>query len=115
MKHLIDVGADPDVVRWQHLLALLRREVDALEVALPGAIDAQWERSPVPRPREDTHERASGGISDPTADVAADEARVILRAQLVRSERIARSTIVAVRGVRRGLEMALARWEGDEA
>lgn len=96
------------------LVALVREESAALEAALSGALAVQWQPSPVPKPRDDTTERAKGGHGDPTPSIVADGRRLDLRAQVEASRRTLRDAAVAVRGVRRGLEIALLRWEGAE-
>jgi hypothetical protein len=98
----------------ERLLRTVRAECDSLEATLPAAYAAQWLPSPVPRPREDTAERAKGGHGDPTPSIALDDRRLAVREQLHRSEAVVRDAVVAVRGVRRGLEMRLVEWEGEK-
>lgn len=96
------------------LVRLVREEVEALTEALPAALARQWEASPVPRPREDTTERATGERpSDPTASTALDPRRIAVRETVLRAEEALRGAAVTVRGVRRGLEIAVARFDGD--
>ncbi|PPG35014.1 hypothetical protein C5E10_05270 [Pseudoclavibacter sp. RFBG4] len=59
--------------------------------SLPGLVrqleqarDAQWRRSSVPSPRDDTTEPSQGVRSDPTADTALDPRRLRLRAAVLR-------------------------------
>lgn len=96
----------------EKLIKLLRDECSTLVTLLPMVGDSQWRSSPIPRPREDTSERATGGHGDPTPTIALDEQRLALREQLLRSEVVVRNAAVAVRGARRGLEISLSRWEG---
>lgn len=105
---------DPDQLRLDGLIKWARQELDMLETLLPALTDAQWSQSRRPLPREDTHERATGAHSDPTADTALDSNRLALRLQVIKSERAIRSAIIAVRGVRLGAERALSSWEGSE-
>lgn len=105
---------DEDDELIEALVARIRAESDELAAILPRAVGAQWRPAQIPRPREDTAERASGGHSNPTLDTVADGRRLRLRVQVLRSERVLRDAAVALRGVRRGLEIALSRWEGDE-
>lgn len=109
-----DLDKDPDEVRFARLLDLLTEECAQLAARLPAAIDAQWATAPVTRPREDTAERAKGLKSDPTANIVLDERRQHLRTQLVTSYALLRRAAVTVRGVRRGLEMSFAAWEGED-
>lgn len=109
---LAPLFADGRDVSLEMLAELIREEVAALLETLPDAYARQWTASPVPRPREDTNERAKGPHSDPTPSIALDGRRLALRDQVVASEHVLRSAAVAVRGVRRGLERALDRWDG---
>lgn len=112
MSTPVDLDLDPEQLRLDGLVQWARREADALGALLPAALDAQWQAAPNPRPREDTTERSKGVTSDPTSANALDERRWALRLQIVRSERMLREAIVALRGVRRGLEMRFDEWEG---
>ncbi|GAA2843999.1 hypothetical protein Acy02nite_68690 [Actinoplanes cyaneus] len=111
--HKIDIdrlGADPDELRLTQLVAWARAEADALDMVIPAAVEAQWTAAPVARPRDDTTERAKNQRADPTSDVALDTARQALRQQVVESETSLRKTIIALRGVRLGLERSLTSW-----
>jgi hypothetical protein len=96
------------------LVAMIRAEADLLAERLDDARDLQWLPSVVPRPRDDTSERGKGGHSDPTPIVALDERRLAIRVQVRRSEALLRGTATNLRGVRRGLEIALDAWAGFE-
>lgn len=101
----------------QHLtdIRTISSDLKALEALLPAAYAAQWERSPVPRSREDTGERSHGGPpSDPTADVALDERRLALREAVTRFEAFVRYAAVGAASARERLDRALADWEGLE-
>ncbi len=104
---------DPTEATLERLAEIVREECDALGLTIPAAASAQWTPSPIPKPRDDTAERAKGGHGDPTPDVVLDGRRLALRAQVLRSETVLRDALVAVRGVRVGLERALSRWEGE--
>lgn len=106
---LFDDEGDADLAA---LAGLVRRECDALSEVLPGALSAQWRAAPAPKPRDDTTERGKGSHGDPTQAIVLDERRLRLRLQVIASERVLRGAAVAVRGVRRGLELALDEWEG---
>ncbi|MGC5319340.1 DUF7169 domain-containing protein [Micromonospora arida] len=108
-----DLDKDPDELRFRRLLELLAEESAALTACLPAALDAQWSAAPIARPREDTTERAKGLRSDPTANIVLDDRRQHLRTQLVTSMTVLQRAVVTVRGVRRGLEMTLAAWDGE--
>lgn len=96
------------------LVALIREETDALAALLPGAVSRQWTASPVPKPREDTTERASGGKSDPTGDTALDGRRIRVRECVREAEALLRQSAIRTRGVRRGMERALAAYDGSK-
>jgi hypothetical protein len=114
--HTIDpdrIGEDPRDANLERLAAMAVEEATALATMLPAALEYQWRRPAVVRPDVDTTERESGGHSDPTADVALDGRRLRLRAQVIKSERVLRDAVIAARGVRLGLEKALAAYEGE--
>lgn len=108
----VDLDIDPEAARIEGLLDWARRESEALRANLPAAIDVMYSASPRPRSREDTAERAKNQTSDPTSTIALDEPRLALREQVIRSERAIRNAVIVLRGVRLGLEHALAAWEG---
>lgn len=112
MSTLPALDVDPDEIRFRHLIDLLLREADALSAILPAAVSAQWTAAPVARLRSDTAERPKGIHSDPTASAALDSRRLQLRSQVVRSQSALRDAVITMRGVRRGLEMAVAAWDG---
>lgn len=89
-------------------LEQLDEELTALRPLWDIATDVQWERAPadvVGTPLKRRAERP-----DPTADIVCDEARLALRRQMVRSNEELAQALVHVRGVRRGLEIALSRY-----
>lgn len=90
---------------------MLTKEIAALAPVLDKALAAQWSVPPARRPDEDTAERSKGPHSDPTLGIALDERRLALSAQVKESDRVLRDAIVAVRGVRRGLELRFGEWE----
>lgn len=96
------------------LVRLIREETDALAELLPDALRRQWTVSPVPKPREDTAERASGDRSDPTGDTALDGRRLDVRESVKRAEAILRESAVRTRGVRLFMESAVARYDGRQ-
>ena len=95
-----------------HVVDRLGAEIEDLEATIPVALAAQWSPSPIPRPRDDTTERASGGHGDPTSAVATDDRRLALREQIARCRDALMHSAVTVRGARLSLERALAEWEG---
>lgn len=103
--------AHPDVAELEaDLEVLVRAARDDLAALLPVldiCVDVQWERSP--QPHLDVSERKrTGSYNDPTAQAALDRARLGIRTTLARSERELTDAVVSLRGVRRGLELALA-------
>jgi hypothetical protein len=109
----LDSTFDPEGLTIEQLVKLARREADLLAATLPDALAAQWEAHPHPRSREDSQERKTTGVSDPTFHTASDDERLRLRRQVVRSTAILRRTAIELRGVRRGLELTLGEWETD--
>lgn len=84
-----------------------------LALALNVAGEIQWERSPVPTPREDTTQRASGGHGDPTGDIVLDPRRLALREAVNDAERLLNENARALRRARLNVEEAAARWNGE--
>lgn len=100
-------------LQLEAMLDLLHGEVSTLETLLPDALARQWSASPVPKPREDTAQRASGGRPNPTADIVLDDRRLAVRESVERSRRALRDAAVAVRGTRLALERAISRFDGE--
>lgn len=97
-----------------HLALVIREETDALLALLPDAYARQWEASPVPKPREDTSQRAIGGRpSDPTADTVLDARRLSVRDGVSRAERILEFAARSLTERREALEAALRRYDGE--
>jgi hypothetical protein len=101
--------------RLEGLVRLIREETDALAELLPAAVERQWTVSPVPKPREDTAERSSGGRSDPTGDTALDGRRLDVRESVRRAEALLQESAVRTRGIRLFMEDAIARYDGKQA
>lgn len=108
--HLFADDRDPLI---SHVLRRFAEEVETLEALLPQALAVQWSPSPIPRPRDDTTERASGGHGDPTLAVVVDDRRLALREQITRSREVLADGTARVRGVRLALSRALLEWEGE--
>ena len=89
-----------------------RTEVEALLDILPEALSRQWEPSPVPKPREDTSERSSGGSpSRPVEALVFDGRRLAVREALGK-------VFVAVKQLQvagDNLSRSVARFDGDDA
>lgn len=90
----------------------MRAACDDLIEYLKEAADVQWQPSPIPRPRDDTSERALGEHSDPTADVATDPRRQAVRAVFLDGTLALIRARIAASAVRRHLEVALDEWAG---
>lgn len=100
--------------RLDALVRIIREETEALIAVLPDATARQWSPSPVPKPREDTSQRASGDRPpNPTADTVLDARRLAVRETVLRSERALREVAVSVRGTRLAVERAVARFDGE--
>jgi len=92
----------------------LAEEVEQLIALLPVIEEAQWEKSPgLERAAETADRHVSSAPSDPVGDTVADPARLEIRSQAKRSERLMKDALVKVRGVRRGFEISFNRWEGS--
>lgn len=111
-----DLYDDSRDERLEELVQMIRDETDALAELLPSALVRQWRASPVPVPREDTTERSKGDrASDPTGDAALDGRRMAVRATVRDAEALLRQTAARARGVRLGMERAVAAWDGSRA
>ncbi|WVX87896.1 hypothetical protein SEA_BERRIE_45 [Arthrobacter phage Berrie] len=97
----------PDTVRDTAREALL------LIQALTTADEIQWEASPVPKPREDTSQRASGGHGDPTGDIVLDARRLDLRDAVSAAESVLTRYAAELSAARVNVERAVARWNGE--
>ncbi|MGZ0151850.1 DUF7169 domain-containing protein [Kribbella sp. WER1] len=103
----------PDNGTGMHRLAdLIKEETDSLMNELPAALDRQWSASPVPKPREDTQQRASGGKSDPTFDIVADPRRLAVRRTVASAEIALRDALITLRASRVAMARAVARYDG---
>lgn len=74
--------------------------------------DAQWQPSTTPRPREDTTERSKGGHSDPTVNIVADTARLVLREAVEAASARLTETVRVLAANRAALETAIDKWHG---
>jgi hypothetical protein len=84
-----------------------------LMLALNTADEIQWERSPVPQPRDDTTQRPKGGHGDPTGDIVLDPRRMAVREAVSHAETILRHYATALRTARQDVQNAVARWNGE--
>lgn len=77
------------------------------------AVAVQFARPLAPTLRDDTTERASGGKSDPTGDVASDARRLRLRAAVIAGEQALDSITSTATSAADDVDRAVAEWEGD--
>ncbi|UDL14647.1 hypothetical protein SEA_KEALII_41 [Arthrobacter phage KeAlii] len=80
---------------------------------LDAAAEIQWEASPVPKPREDTTQRAKGGHGDPTGDIVLDPRRLAVREAVVTAEGEILAHLETLRAARVRLEAAIEAWNGE--
>lgn len=100
----------------ERLAELIERETSKLKAVMGEGSARQWQASPVPRPHFDTTERATGDrASDPTADVVMDLRRLAVRDTMERARHVLYETLLGVAGARRGLELAIERYDGEGA
>jgi hypothetical protein len=97
----------PDDMRLAELLLWAIEEARIMQDTAATAVELQWTAPTVRRSSEDDGPRQRATVSNPTFDVATDERRLKLRAQVVASERVIRKAIIALRGARLGLEATL--------
>ncbi|AYN58525.1 hypothetical protein HOU70_gp44 [Arthrobacter phage Liebe] len=89
------------------------RDVLLLSASIDRASAIQWEAAPIPRPHDDTTERAKGGHGDPTPSIALDDRRLAVRAQHDAALEALAVASAAARAACRQLDAAIAAWEGD--
>ncbi|URQ05031.1 hypothetical protein SEA_ITER_43 [Arthrobacter phage Iter] len=89
------------------------REALLLIQSLTTAAEIQWEPSPVPKPREDTSQRASGGHGDPTGDIVLDARRLALRDAVSDAEAVLSRYVAELIAARVNVDHAVARWNGE--
>ena len=89
---------------------------EALQIArvLDAASEIQWEAAPIPKPREDTTQRASGGHGDPTGDIVLDPRRQAVREAVKDAERALAQHLAILRDARHKLTTAVEAWNGEE-
>lgn len=95
----------------------LRELVDAateLARSLEAAEAVQWKPAPVPKPHEDTTERASGGHGDPTWQTVADERRLVVRDAVGRSHYALGLNARALRRMSAQVDAAVTSYYGDQ-
>lgn len=93
---------------------VIRAELEILLEALSHAEDRRWDPSPMPRPREDTSQRAIGGApSDPTADTVLDARRLAVSDAVSRAENVLAYAAKSLRERREALELAVRRYDGE--
>lgn len=100
-----DIFADPDALTMRELLAACVENWTQLASLVEEAAEVQFMPSPIPRPAEDTTERAKGGHSDPTSRIVADARRIAVREFVTESLR-------ASQRLKRQGDQALDRWAG---
>ncbi|USL85051.1 putative transcriptional regulator [Arthrobacter phage SWEP2] len=84
-----------------------------LAASIEKAQAIQWEAAPIPRPSDDTTERAKGGHGDPTGSIALDDRRQAVREQHDAAVASLGVALAAARSARRSLDAAIGAWEGD--
>jgi hypothetical protein len=85
-----------------------------LAASMEKAQAIQWEAAPIPRPADDTTERAKGGHGDPTPSIALDERRLVVRATYDAAVQALAVAEAAARNARRHLDAATSAWEGGD-
>ncbi|MCZ9884616.1 DUF7169 domain-containing protein [Arthrobacter sp. B2a2-09] len=86
----------------------------SLARSLADAEEIQWTAAPVPKPREDTTERAKGGHGDPTLATVLDERRLAVRQAVEEAHATLAANTEATAAARQKLDLAIASWNGDD-
>jgi hypothetical protein len=89
------------------------KETLLLARSLGEAEEIQWTAAPIPKPREDTTERAKGGHGDPTLATVLDERRLAVRLRVEEARVILAHNEEAAVEARRNLDAAIAAWNGE--
>lgn len=97
----------PAVVRsfTEEAVFLARSAAEAEEI--------QWSAAPIPKPREDTTERAKGGHGDPTLAIVLDERRLAVRLRYEEALVVLQELTEQAADARRNLNGAIAAWNGE--
>lgn len=89
--------------------------VAELADALAHAEEVQWLRPAAPSLRQETSEKAQGGISNPTADITADARRLQVRAAVITGELEAQRIAAVARSQAENLRAVVTEWAGVRA
>lgn len=95
-----------------HLAKLIAEESAALVESLGRVGDDLWHAPPATG--NGAGSRPTGGIPRPTEDITMHPRREALSDQVRASHRILRDTAVALRGVRLGVDLTHAQWQGEQ-
>lgn len=96
-------------------IRVLGESVTELADALAHAEEVQWLRPAAPSLRQETSEKAQGGISNPTADITADARRLRVRAAVISGEMAAAEIAERARYEAEELRAAVTEWAGVRA
>lgn len=96
-------------------LRKLGESVTEFADALAHAEEVQYLRPAAPSLRQETTEKAKGGISNPTADITADERRLRVRAAVISGEIGAQRIATTADELARELRAAVTDWAGVRA
>lgn len=89
------------------------KEALLLAQSLATTREIQWEAAPVPKPREDTTQRASGGHGDPTADIVGDPRRLAVRDAVRAAELALTRAADELRRARVNVDRSVEAWNGE--
>ena len=102
--------------RLKQLADLLVQEGKRLAELVEHIDDDQWYMPPKSSmPVDDVRVAKGGRVPDPTGETVVNPARLAVRHQFQRSERLVTDAVVKARGVRRGFERSYAGWMSDHA
>lgn len=79
---------------------------------LAAAEAIQWTAAPVPKPRDDTTQRATGGHGDPTLDIVLDARRLAVRDAVEQAHAAIAEAQKTAATARQKVNAAIATWEG---
>ncbi|QOI66961.1 hypothetical protein SEA_GARDENSTATE_49 [Microbacterium phage GardenState] len=83
--------------------------------SLAHAEEVQYLKPAAPSTRQDTPEKAKGGVSRPTEDIALDPRRLALRARVIEAEQLTDGISARAEAAANALDAALREWAGQRA
>lgn len=84
-----------------------------LAAVVAAAEELQWHSAPIPKPRDDTTQRVTGTVSDPTSATALDERRLAVRERVEEALSALEKSTSSASAATRHLTDAVDHWYGS--